>query len=191
MVRIEHLNFVGAHQEHAAVAAVLVVTARRIRRRPFDVQLHVAELAAGRDVTGAGGDHQVAVLDLPPRVALRGVSRPPFGERASIEQDDCVGRWRHGPEVRSRSDDRRSRPIHGVLLPRTRIRGHRIGILRAGWAVKQHCSQGCGTNQTDHRAFLLGRVEGMPKRVSGLAWRGATVPNGVPTSCPLRIPISA
>src|SRR6266480_2268405 len=54
VVRIEYLDLVVCHQDHAAVATLLTFTLRRRGRRPLDVELHVAEAALGRDRPGVG-----------------------------------------------------------------------------------------------------------------------------------------
>src|SRR4029077_15199246 len=61
VIGIEHLHFVMRHQEDAAVAAILALASRRQRRRPFDVQLDVAEAALGHERARAGRHLEVAV----------------------------------------------------------------------------------------------------------------------------------
>src|SRR5438876_4525934 len=62
VVRIEHLNFVEAHEEDAAVAAVLVFALGRIGLTKFDVKLAIAKTVLGADVAGLGGNFKVAVF---------------------------------------------------------------------------------------------------------------------------------
>src|SRR5205823_14696398 len=56
---VEDLDFVPAHEKDAAVAAILILASRRIRRRPLDMQLAVAEFIPGRDVAGPRGDDEL------------------------------------------------------------------------------------------------------------------------------------
>src|SRR5204863_6997465 len=62
LVRIEHLDFVMAHQEDAAVAAALAVAFDFGGGGPFYVQLAIAEFLFGGDVARAPGDLDVAAL---------------------------------------------------------------------------------------------------------------------------------
>ena len=64
-VGIENLNFVKAHEEDAAVAAVLVFALGRIRLTKFDMELAIAKTVFGADVAGLGRDFKVAVFDFP------------------------------------------------------------------------------------------------------------------------------
>ena len=66
MKAVEDLDFVPAHEKDAAVAAILILASRRIRRRPLDMQLAVAEFIPGRDVAGPRGDGELAGLHVPP-----------------------------------------------------------------------------------------------------------------------------
>src|SRR5262249_49825833 len=70
LVRIEDLDLKLAHQKYAAIAAVLTLAPRGVRRCPFDVELDVAELLLGLDRP-------------PPRYGLHpAIGQPPSGRSA-------------------------------------------------------------------------------------------------------------
>src|SRR5687767_2534227 len=52
VVVIEHLHFGEAHEENTAVSTTLAVPLNFLRRRPFDVELTIAELLFCADVSG-------------------------------------------------------------------------------------------------------------------------------------------
>ena len=68
--RLQHLNLVAVHQQHAAIAPVLILPLNFRRLHPFDVQLHVAELLARDQGAGSRGALDVAVRHLPPGIHL-------------------------------------------------------------------------------------------------------------------------
>src|SRR5437762_3125250 len=63
-VRVEHLHLVRAHENHAAVPAVLSLSFGRRRRTPLHVQLSVAERALCFDRPRARDDFHISVGDL-------------------------------------------------------------------------------------------------------------------------------
>src|SRR2546430_17530361 len=109
VVRIKNLNFVKAHQEDAAVAAVLVFALGRIGLTKFDVELAIAKTVLGADVASLGRDFKVAVFDLP----LGGAAillLHPFGKVFAVEEDNGVRRRLAGCVLRASragSNDRR------------------------------------------------------------------------------------
>ena len=92
LVRVDHLNFKHAHQEDAAVAAILSLAGGRFGRGPLNVQLNVAESRFGLDRSGPRCDFHEPIAHLPPRRFSAG--RLPGIEVGSVEQDDGV--FRHG-----------------------------------------------------------------------------------------------
>src|SRR5882762_3037615 len=82
-VRIEHLDLVMAHQEHAAVTALLTLALGRRGRRPLDVELDVSEDAPSDDRPGAGDDLRVSVPYQP--FCGRAVLRLPLREILAVE----------------------------------------------------------------------------------------------------------
>src|SRR6266853_833935 len=82
-VRIEHLDLVMAHQEHAAVTALLPLTLGRRGRRPLEVELDVSEGAPSDDRPGAGDDFRVPVTYQP--FCGRAVLRLPLREMLAVE----------------------------------------------------------------------------------------------------------
>jgi hypothetical protein len=82
---IEHLQLVTAHQEDAAVAAALSLTAGRRGGGPFEVQLAIAEFRDGRNSTFAAD--QMPIFNLPEVGVL------PLGQILAIEEDLCIGGW--------------------------------------------------------------------------------------------------
>src|SRR6185369_8676993 len=89
---------------HTAVATLLPFAFYLRRRRPFDVQLAIAELLSRCDVSSSRDYLHVAVLHHPLRiVAIVGVS--PFGKVLAVEKHDGIGR-RIAAGV-SRCNDRR------------------------------------------------------------------------------------
>ena len=67
VVGVQHLNLIVAHQENAAISTPLAGAVHLCRRGPLDVQLHVAELLLGIDVTGIVNHLRIAVFHLPGR----------------------------------------------------------------------------------------------------------------------------
>ena len=88
LVGVEHLDLELAHQEDAAVAAVLAHAGGRVGRGPLDVELDVAELPLRLDRPGPRHRLQVAVGHLPPRGPALG--RLPRVEARPVEQDDRI-----------------------------------------------------------------------------------------------------
>ncbi len=89
VVGVEHLQFVGAHQEHPAVAPSLPRVVRRRRGGPLDVQLDVAEIPPGVDVPRPGHRLHRPVPHHPSRRISLPV--PPCVEAAAVEEDEGVG----------------------------------------------------------------------------------------------------
>src|SRR2546425_449487 len=115
LIRIEHLDFVAAHQEDAAVAALLALALGRRGGRPLDVQLAVAEGAGRVDAAAPAHDLHVPVRHLPAG-RLRRVSFP-TRETLAVEQHNRVG-WRRARRRRGHgSHDGRYGPVHRVLGP--------------------------------------------------------------------------
>src|SRR6185312_1396998 len=142
---IEHLNFIAALQENAAVAAVLAVAANFGGVGENHVELHIAELFLRHDVTLAESHFHVAVLDLPAglaglrhRTGRHHLLRPlPVGEIFSIKEDDGV---RRGIPIRilTRRDFRRMRArgiMHVPLLSGNERRVSIAEIVGAGRAA--------------------------------------------------------
>ena len=65
LVGIEHLDFVSAHQKHAAVAALLAFSVGRSWLEELYVQLAIAEGIARGDIAALGDHFHVAAVDLP------------------------------------------------------------------------------------------------------------------------------
>src|SRR5262249_10357309 len=115
LVRIEHLDLELAHEEHAAVAAVLARSPGGFGCGPLDVELDVAERRLGLDPPCAGRGFHGAVTDPPLRGAA--VRRLPGVEARAIEQDDRIlGRLDADLAV-GRLDDRWLRAADVVLPP--------------------------------------------------------------------------
>ena len=96
LVGIEDLQLEQAHEENAAVAAILALAAGRVGRGPLDMQLNIPEFGLGLDRSGSRGDFHEPVRHLPPcRAALGGL---PGVEVRSIEQDDGILRRRAAAE---------------------------------------------------------------------------------------------
>ena len=91
VVRIQHLNFVKAHQEDAAVTAVLVFAFGRIGLAKLDMELAIAEVVFSTDVAGLGRNFKVAVFDFP-RGGAPILFLDPFGEVFAVEKHDRVRR---------------------------------------------------------------------------------------------------
>src|SRR5207247_1007640 len=53
LIRIEHLHFVEAHEEHATVAPALTLALGRNRRGPLDVKLAIAKILQRANVAAA------------------------------------------------------------------------------------------------------------------------------------------
>ena len=99
LVRIEDLDFVDAHHEHAAVAPFLAVAHDFLGRGPFDVELAIAEGPLGVNVVLGG--NRIAVLDLPV------LAVDPLREVVAVKQHDGIaGR----PARRARIDNLWLRP---------------------------------------------------------------------------------
>src|SRR5215472_15187994 len=90
VIRIEHLNFVIAHQKDAAIAALLALASWRNRLGKLDVKLTIAEGFFRVDVAGLGNDLEIAVFDFPLRRTF--ILRGPLIEIPAIEEHDGV-RW--------------------------------------------------------------------------------------------------
>ena len=90
VIRIKHLHLVEAHQEHAAISAILVFTARGIGRSPFEMQLAVPERVASVHVSGAGDDFEIPVSHSP--LGRSTIGRAPFREVLAIKQDRGIRR---------------------------------------------------------------------------------------------------
>ncbi len=119
VVGIEDLNFVEAHQEDTAVAAVLIFALGRIGFTEFDVELAIAEALLGLDIASLGCDLEVAIFDFPHGGAAVFLAHP-FGEVFAVEEDDCV-RGRFAGRVlcagRAGSDDHRVGTVAVVDFP--------------------------------------------------------------------------
>jgi hypothetical protein len=115
VVEIQDLDLVALHQEHAAVAASLAVALDLGRRRPLDVQLHVAEALPRPDVAGARLDHEGAVLDPPLRGSV--IDRLPGRQIGAVEQDDGIRGHGRRQRLRRRGHHVRARPSHVVRAP--------------------------------------------------------------------------
>ena len=118
LIAVEHLDLVLAHQKHAAVAAILPRASGRRWRRPFDVQLAVAEFISRPNGAFARRDDHGARCDRPAgRVALFSL---PFGQIRAVEQHDGVRRRRTRRLLRAERagrDDGRLRPRAIVDVP--------------------------------------------------------------------------
>src|SRR5947199_933819 len=140
-IRVEHLNLVMRHQEDTAVTALLAFALRRYGRGPFDVQLHVPEVALRADRPGTGGDLHVTVADHPARG--RALERPPVREILAVEQHDGVGRRWNGWTFRAGLHDRRAGTVHGVDGPG--LGGHRGGEHNSDDNERGTGNAECGT----------------------------------------------
>ena len=90
-VGIEHLDFVaGAAEKNAAVAAALAFALSRSGSGPFDMELAIAEVLHGADVTAAADALHEAVAHNPSGGAA--VHGHPGGEIFAVKQNDGVGR---------------------------------------------------------------------------------------------------
>jgi len=87
---IEDLNFVHAHQEDAAIAAILILPFGWRGRGEFNVKLHIAEGLLRVHVAGFGNGFEVAVADFPfgGFAGFCGPGREVF----AVEKNDCVAR---------------------------------------------------------------------------------------------------
>ncbi len=119
MKGIQHLDFVAAHHQNAAVAAPLAGSLDVRRLAPLHMQLNVAELLARHQVAIARA-FEVSVLYRPARRnQFAGIGAlahlRPLREILTVEQDGGVGRWRirRGP----RRHHRRVRPVRIVHVP--------------------------------------------------------------------------
>src|SRR5882762_4226059 len=90
LIRVEHLHFVNAMQEDAAVAAILVLAFRRIWLREFDVKLAIAEGVLGVKLTSFRYDFEISAFHFPFGGAA--VFMLPLGEIFAIEENGCVRR---------------------------------------------------------------------------------------------------
>ena len=132
LVRVEDLQLVVVHQEHAAVAAALAAALDDRRRGELDVELAAAERLLRLDAAAAGLDGRDAVGDDPRRRPAGGGLADPLREVLAVEEHDRV-RWR-----RTRSGARRH---HGRLF---RGIGHlpRHALLRVGHSGQQKSGAG-------------------------------------------------
>ena len=101
VVVVEDLHFGPAQEENAAVAAALAGALDGFGRGPFDVELAVAELLLGADVSSFRNALEGPVADDPfsGRGGFAGLGVGlPFGEGGggAVEEDDGVGRWLAG-----------------------------------------------------------------------------------------------
>ena len=117
VVRIHHLHFVLAHEEDAAVAALLPFAGRGRGSFPFHVKLRVPKRARRGDVPGSVDDLDVASLDLPPGRGATRVGVTPVGQIVAIEQHDGVSWRRHGVARRTWVNDRWLGPVHRMDRP--------------------------------------------------------------------------
>src|ERR1700728_4376881 len=90
LVRIQHLHLVAVVQEHAAVAAILVLAVRRRGLGELHVQLAVSEALARIELTCSGRHLQVTRAEFPFRGAP--VFLSPLREVPSIEKQHGVKR---------------------------------------------------------------------------------------------------
>ena len=105
LIRVEDLHLVALHQEYAAVAAFLAFAFHDRRRRPFDVQLRVAEFVGGDHVPSSWHHLDITVTHDP--LCGTTLSRSPVRKVPAVEQHDCVRR-RIGVGNSGRDDRRRS-----------------------------------------------------------------------------------
>src|SRR5208337_4442321 len=112
-VGIEHLDLELAHEEDAAVAAILACADRRSGRGPLDVKLKIAETRLRLDWSCPRRDLEDSVLQQP--ASRPALGRFPGAQAGSIEQDDRVPR--RGARGTGRVGDRRLGPVHVVLPP--------------------------------------------------------------------------
>src|SRR5262249_43562698 len=125
LVGIEHLDLVPAHDEEAAVAAILAGALDIYRLQPLYVILRRAELFLADQIACAADHFYVAVLDLPLRLrdlaaVLALAVLHPVGEVLAVEEQDGVGGRAAGLIMRalgSRRDDARVRPLAVVHAP--------------------------------------------------------------------------
>src|SRR5438309_4142512 len=123
VIGIEHLNLIVRHHEDAAVAAILALARGRHRRRPFDVQLDVAEAALRHDRPRVWRHLEVTVSHDPFR--RRAVLGLPLCEALAVEQHDRIRRWRHRWTLRAGIDDGRAGALERMDWPL--LRAYRSG----------------------------------------------------------------
>ncbi len=88
LVRIQHLDFVEAHQEHAAVAAFLSLAHRRRGLGELNVQLAIAKRLARLDDPAVRHHFHVAIRYFPlRRLAIRA---RPLGKVLAREQHNGI-----------------------------------------------------------------------------------------------------
>jgi len=114
-IGIEHLDLELAHQEDAAVAAVLALTNGRIRGGPLDVELDVAELSLRHDRPGPRRRLEDAAGHLP--AGGPAARRLPSVEVRPVEQDDGIPRRLRRDRAPGGLDHRRPRAPDVVLPP--------------------------------------------------------------------------
>ena len=87
---VEHLHFVDAVEEDAAVAAALAVTFHNGGRGEFEVELEVGEFVLGLDASGAADDFHVTVFNFP--AGFASLAAFPIREVGAVEKHDRVRR---------------------------------------------------------------------------------------------------
>ena len=118
LIRIQHLDFVQAHQEHAAVAAFLAFANRRRRLGELNMQLAVAKRLARLDDAAVRHHFHVAVRYFPLRWLA--ICARPLGKILAVEQHNGIGRRtprRILRARRSRLNHRRHGTVRVVWLP--------------------------------------------------------------------------
>src|SRR5690348_5343462 len=90
LVRIQNLNLIPALQVNPAVASSLPLTLNFTGRRPFNVQLDIAEFLLGNNVACPIHLHY-SVLDLPFRAATGSVF--PLRRIPAIKEHHRIGGW--------------------------------------------------------------------------------------------------
>ena len=127
---VQHLHFVQAQQEDAAVAATLAVRRDLRRRAPLHMQLATAERFAGVDVAAARFHlHRVAGDEIPRRLTI--VAPSPGVQAAAVEEHDGVGRRLASAFLggeRRRRHHRRGRAVDVVDAPLRLRQARRVGI---------------------------------------------------------------
>ncbi len=141
--RFQHLNLVPVHQQHAAVAAILVLPLDLQRFHPLDVQLHVAELIAREQRARSGRDFEVAFRHLPLRIHLFAALCPapalhPAREVGAVEEHRRIRRRRS--QYLAGLHHVRVRPVGIVDMPG--LAGQNGGIGVAGVLLLCHQAGG-------------------------------------------------